>query len=508
MAILDDGRRLQLMNDERKPPEDITSELSVLGSIILDSGQEATAEVVAILSVEDFFRQDNRIIYQALLNLYNQVGVIDLVLLKSELERMGKLKEIGNVEYLVRLTESVPSTANAKYYAENVRNMALRRAYISTGTQLVNQAYDVTIEMDDLYNQADEINRIAEQVAPDVICLDDVETQQVHWLWFNRFPLGKLSVIAGDPGLGKSFLTLSMAAYVSAGIPWPDMPNESNPSGGVILMSAEDDIDDTIKPRLEAMSADCQNITFPTKVENLSTDIVKLERAIKQTEGVRLVVIDPISAYIGTKIDGHSNTEIRSILKPLKELAARYGIAILCVTHLNKGGPNNPIYRVMGSLAWTAAARTVWTIVKEKNEQPDPLCKVERRLLLPVKNNLACDTGTGMAFFIQDGAVVWEPKPIQTTAQDYFAEQDTGRPGPKPAAREEAERWILDTLSSGPMWASDIKEKAEQDGIPWITVKRAKREAGVLSEQHRAENKSRWYWRTEEQEGPPSDENS
>ena len=494
------------MSKGRVSPHSLDDEMAVLGSMILDP--DAITEEQSILQTEDFYRQDHRTIYQAIVSVSEKTDSIDYVQLKNELERAGKLDAVGGIEYLIRLGDSVPSSANIIYYAQNVKDAAIRRAYISTGTHLVNQAYDETIPMDDLNDQADEIIRIAEKVETGVICLDTVETQPVHWLWFNRFPLGKLSVIAGDPGLGKSFLTLSMAAYVSAGIPWPDMPNESNPAGKVILLSAEDDIPDTIKPRLEAMSASCENIAALESVQNLSGDLAKLERAIKKIEGIRLVVIDPISAYIGTKIDGHSNTEIRSILKPLKELAAKYRVAVLAVTHLNKGGPNNPIYRVMGSLAWTAAARTVWTVVKEQNEQPDPLCKVERRLLLPVKNNLAPDAGTGMAFFIQDGAVFWEPTPIQTTAAEYFTQHDPGKPGPKPTAREEAVEWILDTLSNGPMWSSDIQEKAKQDGISWITVKRAKKEAGILSEQHRADNKSRWYWHTEEQEGPPSDEES
>lgn len=492
------------MSSARVPPQNLECEMCVLGSMILDPDAIAVAQ--SIVEANDFYRNDHRTIYKAIIKVFEKNDSIDLVQLRDELKQAGKLDEIGGVEYPVRLTESVPSSANIKYYAQQVKDAAIRRAYISTGTHLANQAYDVSAPMDELHNQANEIIHIAEKVASKVICLDTVETQPVRWLWRNRFPLGKLSVIAGDPGLGKSFCTLSMAAYVSAGIPWPDMKNESNPSGKVILLSAEDDLDDTIKPRLEAMSANCRNIMALESVQNLSGDLAKLERGIKQTENVRLVVIDPISAYLGTKIDGHSNTEIRAILKPLAELAAKYGIAILCVTHLNKGGPNNPIYRVMGSLAWTAAARTVWTVVKEKDQQPDPLCKTERRLLLPVKNNLAPDSGTGMAFSIIDGAVVWEPIPIQTTAAEYFTQLESGRPGPKPSARQEAEQWILDELSDRPMWVSDLEEKSRQDGIPWITIKRAKRQVGVISEQYRTNNKSRWYWRTDGQEGLPSDE--
>jgi len=491
---------------EKIPPHDNDAELMALGSMLLgDADFDPVPEITSILTDADFYCQEHRDIFNSIQSVYERTAGTDVTLVKREIQLIGRQAKKA-AENLAWAMNSVGSAVNAKYYAENVRDMALRRAYISAGTHLVTQAYDNTIPMDDLSNQADEIIHISEKVATGVICLDTVETEPVHWLWFNRLPLGKLSVLAGDPNLGKSFVSLSMASYISAGMSWPDTPHETNPSGKVMLLSAEDGNADTIKPRLEAMSADCQNIVAFDNVLDIGNDIAKIERAIKMTEGVRLFVIDPVSAFIGTKRDGHSNTEIRAILSPLAKLAEKYRVAILCVTHLNKGGPAEPIYRVMGSLAWAAAARTVWTIVKEKNPLADPLCKVERRLLLPVKNNLACDSRTGMAFSIMDGRVVWEPAPIQTTAAEYFTQHNPGKPGPKPTAREEAERWILDTLSDGPMWASDLEEKAEQDGISWITVKRAKREAGVISEQHRANNKSRWFWRTEEQEGPPSDE--
>jgi len=401
-------------NNGKVPPHSLEDEMACLGSMILDP--DAIPQAASLLTADDFYRNDHRQIFQAITNIFERNDPIDVVQLRNELSRTGKLDEVGGIEYPVRLTESVPSSANTEFYAKEIRDRSLRRQLISAGSSLAHQAYDETVSLDELSNQLEtDVLEIADKVIPDMIALDTVQTEPVHWLWNNRFPLGKLSVIAGDPGLGKSFLTLSMAAYVSAGIPWPDEPNERNPGGKVILLSAEDDIADTIKPRLNSMSADCKNIIAIESVKSLDTDVSKLERAIKKTEGIRLVVIDPISAYIGVKRDGHSNTEIRAILAPLAKLAANYRVTVLAVSHLNKGGQASPLYRIMGSLAFSAAPRTVWAVIRE--EQPDPLCKTYRRLLLPIKNNLAPDTGTGMAFSIMDGRVVWEPMPIQISAQ-------------------------------------------------------------------------------------------
>ena len=148
------------MSSARVPPHDLTSEMSTLGSLIL--APDAIAVAQSVVEADDFFRDDHRILYRAIVSIFEKNNSIDLVLLKSELERMGKLKEVGGTEYLVRLSESVPSTANAKYYAENVRDMALRRAYISTGTHLVNQAYDVSATMDALSNQVESVRSINE----------------------------------------------------------------------------------------------------------------------------------------------------------------------------------------------------------------------------------------------------------------------------------------------------------------------------------------------------------
>ena len=238
--------------------------------------------------------------------------------------------------------------------------------------------------------------------------LTSVAREQLEWLWPGRIPLGKLTLLAGDPGLGKSFVTLDIAARVSRGASWPDLALLNQSPAGVVLFNAEDDLADTIAPRLDKAEADDRNVVAVEGVAmmghrrcfSLEQDLPRLAEVVEQNPGTRLVVIDPISAYTG-KVDSHNNTEVRGLLAPLAEVAGRYHLAIVAVTHLSKSGGTKAVYRAMGSLAFAAASRAVWAIVKDLN---DP----QRRLFLPAKLNLAQDPD-GMAYRIKEGRVLLRP---------------------------------------------------------------------------------------------------
>jgi putative DNA primase/helicase len=325
--------------------------------------------------------------------------------------------------------------------------------------------------------------------APVVVRLADVKPEPVAWLWPGRIAVGKLTLIAGDPGLGKSFLTLDLAARVSTGAGWPDRIGERIEPGGVVLLSAEDGIADTIRPRLDAAGADVSRIVALEAVRvigeggresartfDLARDLPALEAAIREVERCRLVVIDPVTAYLGDT-DSHKNAEVRGLLAPLSDMAARHGVAVVAVTHLNKSGGGPAIYRAMGSLAFAAAARAAWAVSKDKD---DP----RRRLLLPIKNNIAPDTG-GLAYRIEplgvDGcpAVAWEPDPVSVSADDALAGDREGGGGR--SERDDAADWLRDLLGHGPRPARDVEREAREAGYSIATVRRAKAAIGVVS---------------------------
>jgi putative DNA primase/helicase len=322
--------------------------------------------------------------------------------------------------------------------------------------------------------------RAARIPGPVLVRVADVQPDLVRWLWPGRIALGKLTLLCGDPGLGKSFITLDLAARTSAGSTWPDIPLLKNPPGGVVLLSAEDDLADTIRPRLDAADADptriaalqaVRRLRFDGKTEeayfDLTQDLPALEAAIQKTADCRLVIIDPLTAYLG-KIDGHKNTEVRAILARLFELAAKHKVAILAVTHLNKASTLPAIYRAMGSLAFVAAARAVWAVVRDEDDETG-----RRRLFVPVKNNLGADE-TGLAYALepvgQTARVKWESGAVNMRADDALSG------GRKAVVRDDATEFVIATLraNGGDMLSDDLCAAAKAEGISKMTLRRAK----------------------------------
>ena len=322
--------------------------------------------------------------------------------------------------------------------------------------------------------------------------LTDVERELLDWLWPGRIPLGKLTLLAGDPGLGKSFVTLDIAARVSRGLPWPDLPLLKQPPAGVLLFNAEDDLGDTIAPRLDKMNADDRNIVAVEGVSvlgqrrhfSLECDLPRLTEVIDENPDTRLVVIDPISAYTG-KVDSHNNTDVRGLLAPLAELAGRYHLAIVAVTHLSKSGGTKAVYRAMGSLAFAAASRAVWAIVKD---QTDP----QRRLFLPAKLNLAQDPD-GLSYRIVEGRVEWETDPVRMHADDAFAaELRVSGAKPRGTERREAMDWLRDELAGGRKPSKEVIEYGKECGFSERTLRRAYTEIGAKATKESFNGQ--WLW--------------
>lgn len=214
--------------------------------------------------------------------------------------------------------------------------------------------------------------------------VSDVQTEMVTWLWPERIPYGKLTVLEGDPGLGKSTVTLDLAARVSTGSDMPDGDKLFGPSD-VILISSEDGISDTVRPRLEAAQADLRRVHVirglgDGRMIEIPDDLPSLEEAISQT-GSTFVIIDPLVAFLGPNIDSHRDQDIRRALHPLIELADRTKAAVLLMRHLNKGG-GKAMYRGGGSIGITGAVRAGMVIAHHPDDDM-------QRVLAVFKSNLA-----------------------------------------------------------------------------------------------------------------------
>lgn len=347
----------------------------------------------------------------------------------------------------------------------------------------------------------------APQATTVVECLADVIERAVEWLTHGvNIPLGKVSLLAGDPGAGKSTVTCDLAAVVSAGqprAPWAEVL-----SGEVLMLSAEDDPADTILPRMRTAGADLNRVHVMAAVQdhdddgnvikrsfNLTQDVERLGEALQRLGGrVRLIVIDPISAYMGG-VDSHVNTDVRGALAPLSELAARHRVAILLVSHLNKSAGGSALYRVTGSLAFTAAARAVYLVTREE-EEGDPETGAEggdtgRRLLLSVKQNLAKESA-GFAYSVADHEGVprieWEETRVTTTANAALNSNKRKRD-------DAVDKWLRERLAKGAQPAADMWAHSEHLKFSDNRVKAGLKRLRIAPYyEKREDGKGVWWW--------------
>jgi|GEM_PF-804216 len=344
---------------------------------------------------------------------------------------------------------------------------------------------------------------------PVVTCLADVEPRAVSWLWAGRIPAGRITLLVGRPGEGKSFLTTDAAARVTTGTPWPD--GSDCPRGSVLLMTAEDDPADTIRPRLDAHGADVQRVHLLSAVRSVDAegtydrlitlaDINAIAAALERLHDCRLVVVDPVGSFLGGKTDAHRDNEVRSVLAPIAKLAEKHGPAVLVVAHTRKACSTYADDLALGSRAFTGISRAVWHLSRDHDAK-------HRRLLLPGKCNLAAQP-EGLAFSI-DGdppRIAWERDPVAMHADDALAAAaaaGTARRGPDPAAHLLAVTWLREALAGGPRPARDLRDEwLHGHGGSERTLKRAKHSLGV--DAYRPEVPGPWWWRLEQggQEAP------
>jgi energy-coupling factor transporter ATP-binding protein EcfA2 len=359
---------------------------------------------------------------------------------------------------------------------------------------------------------AAEVRRIiaeAEEVQPEhgleLRRVSDIAARPVRWLWPGRIAQGKATILAGHPGLGKSQLALAIVAIVTTGGRWP-VDGARAECGSAVILSAEDDPEDTIRPRLDAAGADLARCHVIGAVcdrrgggrdtrrgFSIVEDVPRLAMALAEIGDTAIVVIDPITAYLGS-IDSHRNAEVRAVLAPLAELAGQHGVAMLAISHLRKSLAGDAVLQVTGSLAFAAAARAVYIVARD----PD---NAARRLFLPAKNNLGEDR-TGYAYRIQSSAltgdivtsrIAWEPETVTMTADEALAPR-AAEAAPRP--RDMAAEWLRGVLADGPVAVSDIQVGAKAAGLSWTTVRRAADHLGTTTE--KTAYAAGWAWRLPE----------
>lgn len=325
------------------------------------------------------------------------------------------------------------------------------------------------------------------------ILMSDVVAERVEWLWRGRLPLGMLSVLDGDPGLGKSTVTIDLAARVSTGTAFPGEVERRAPQG-VVLLSAEDDLAATVRPRLDAAGADSSRIVALRFVPDgdeerppvLPDDIEWLHAAIKRVDAA-LVVVDPLMAFLSDDTDSHKDQSVRKMLHRLVILAEETGAAILIVRHLNKTSGGNPLYRGGGSIGIVGAARSGLLVGKDPDDET-------RRVLASTKCNLAAEPDS-LSFHLntqgEASRVVWGGT-SHYSASALLSE-------PKPAKEEdhatldECMNFLRDALSLGRVPSKDIHRMAREADFTLGTLKRAKKALGIKSVQEEFHGGFFWF---------------
>ncbi len=328
----------------------------------------------------------------------------------------------------------------------------------------------------------------------------DLEPREVDWLWSCRVPLGMMTMFAGDPKLGKSYVTLAMAAALSRGLPLP-LSQRPNRPASTILMSAEDDPARTIVPRLTAAGADLSRVHILESVvrangdealPTLRADVDAIMSAATKLGDCRLVVIDPVSAYL-KGVDDNRNAVLRGVLMPLKRLAERLGAAVVLVSHLTKGGSANGKHRVLGSIAYVGACRANFLFVSDTEDATG-----RRVLMLDNGGNVAPPAPT-LAYMIEDRdngpQVTWCDEPVSTTIEQAL------RLLPSPPDEEEqaffgreCDQWLREMLAAGPVPHAEIMSVGREAGFSRDALRRAKRRIGVTAYRDGFGPGSRFYW--------------
>lgn len=473
------------------PPQDVHAERSVLAAMFL--GSDAIGRAVALADASIFYRTAHQKIFDAIVALHGRGERADAITVTDELRRRGELEVVGGPATLAHIHEYATTTANLEEHIRIVAGAAQRRRLVTLAQDIQRRAADPTQDLDsiahDLRTAAEGLNNGSGPRGVTITPFSEVSPGSVDWLWPGRIPAGMLTVLDGDPGLGKSTATLAIAARLSRGHAMPDGAPGPAPAGTVVL-SAEDDLARVIRPRLDAAGADVARIaTLRVRDEEglrapviSATDLAAVEQAVHAI-GARLVIVDPLVAYLPSDVNAQRDQDVRRALAGLRDLAERTGAAVLVVRHLNKTGAGNPLYRGGGSIGIIGAARAGLLLAADPDDPTG-----EARVLACTKMNLAPRPPALRLRLVAEGGahphVVWDGESQHTATSLLAVPVDAG----ERTVLDEACDYLRTAMASGEAPVAELRRDAP---CSLRTLESAKARIGAKA--RRADGRWLWY---------------
>jgi hypothetical protein len=414
-----------------------------------------------------------------------------------------KGKERLPVEEYMNISQKVLDLAESDFDFEPTKDKAMKfiqhqafeRAIMKSGEELLKDS-----DYEGIMKEMNEAASIGSLEDGALRTLSSIEPKDVAWLWESRIPLGEITLLVGDPGVGKSYFSYFLSAQISKGGSWPDAPDKPIDSGKILILSTDEDPNYAIRPRSDAAGADVDKITVlegsrgekgEIKILNLTKDIYRMEEIFKKNKEYRLWIIDTLTDYLG-RLDSNKYSDVRWALIPVLALARKYNVAIVGILHCNKNTSLQVLYRIMGSMGFAAVARSIWIIAKDRDDEEN-----KRRYFAPLKNNLA-PPQKPLAFRLENlgkvAKVVFEDKPVE----DSFDIEEVLVPQERAGETKRAKKFLLDILKDGAMATKEIKSAARNEDISWGTLKRAKdKMSGVKAIKDKGVG-GKWFWDLDE----------
>jgi hypothetical protein len=426
---------------------------------------------------------------------------IDLVTLSDHLGRQSLIDKAGGAGYLAALTDGVPIGTNAtplKEYCGIITEKSTLRKMANACENLlarIQQGVDSPATLlEAALSQFEELQLPRHnQTVPGVLA-SQVKTEKISWLWRDWIPRCEITMLDGDPGMGKSAITIDLAARVTQGWTMPDGSESQASASGAVIVSTEDTAATTIVPRLRAAGADLRRVRIVTEIVDaqgipgepeLAKHECQIESAIADVSA-SLLIVDPLVASLDVRMDAYKDQEVRKNLAVVKRLAVRTGIAVLGLRHFSKSGGPSPIYRGQGSIAFTGAARSVLQVGRDPDDQ-------SQRILAVAKSNLAVLPPSRRYQLGPPNDVVrvaWEGESSRTAVDlliDNAGEEEVGLRG---FARE----FLEGLLAEGPVPSQEVFIKGKREGLSERTLRRAQKDLGIKPKRLGGGRDGKWQW--------------